>query len=247
MTRRGIDVLFYGQMDNPLLQVADPELIGHHLLANADITTQVVRRASSAEKVGVFVTQGSCVRVLEYSELPREIATATDDDGAPLFWAGNTGVHLFAVPFLKRIASRPNALPAHSCRKPVAYLDQHGQRRHPDEPNAIKFEKFIFDLMHHTGKTALVESDRESTFSPVKNPDSMPTDTATTARAAMVKLHTRWLQEAGTQVAPGIQIEISPLFALNMAGLEGKALPASIEESTYLNDGHGRCQHRGQW
>ncbi len=33
MARRGIDVLFYGQMDNPLLNIADPRLIGHHLLS----------------------------------------------------------------------------------------------------------------------------------------------------------------------------------------------------------------------
>lgn len=240
MAKRGIDVLFYGQMDNPLLLIADPELIGHHLLANADITTQVVRRANSAEKVGMFVERESRVLVLEYSELPRDIATATDDDGAPLFWAGNTAVHVFRVPFLNRIASRPNALPVHPCRKPVAYLDQHGRIRRPDEPNAIKFEKFIFDLMHHTDRTILVESDRESTFSPVKNPDSMTTDTAATARAAMVKLHTRWLQQAGTEVAPGVQIEISPLFALNFTGLDGKTLASSIDESTYLTENSGR-------
>lgn len=242
MAKRGIDVLFYGQMDNPLLLIADPELIGYHLMTNADVTTQVVRRTNSTEKVGMFVARESRVLVLEYSELPKEIATATDDDGAPLFWAGNTGVHLFRVPFLKRIASRPNALPAHSCRKPVAHLDQHGRSRQPEEPNAIKFEKFIFDLLHHTDKSVLVESDRESTFSPVKNPDSMTTDTAATARAAMVKLHTSWLQQAGTQVAPGVQIEISPLFALNFQGLDGKTLADSIDEPTYLTEGDVQCQ-----
>ena len=234
MARRGIDVLFYGQMDNPLLLIADPELIGHHLLANADITTQVVRRANSAEKVGMFVAQGPKVWILEYSELPQKVATATDDDGEPLFWAGNTGVHLFRVPFLKRIASRPNALPAHPCRKQVDHIDAQGRIQQHLEPNAIKFEKFIFDLMHHTNRTALVECDRESTFAPVKNPDSMTTDTAATARAAMVKLHTGWLQHAGTEVAPGVDVEISPLFALNRSDLSSKALAPSIGEPTFL-------------
>ncbi len=234
MARRGIDVLFYGQMDNPLLLIADPELIGHHLLANADITTQVVRRASSTEKVGMFVSRGPKVWILEYSELPKEVATATDDDGEPLFWAGNTGAHLFRVPFLKRIAARPNALPAHPCRKQVDHIDSQGRIQQPLEPNAIKFEKFIFDLMHHTNRTALVECDREATFAPVKNPDSMATDTAATARAAMVKLHTGWLRQAGTEVAPGVDVEISPLFALNKSELGGKALAPSIGEPTFL-------------
>lgn len=234
MARRGIDVLFYGQLDNPLLCIADPELIGHHLLAHADVTTQVVRRVNPAEKVGMFVARGPKVWILEYSELPKEIATATDDDGAPLFWAGNTGVHLFRVPFLKRIASDPYALPAHPCRKQVAYMDEQGRIQEPDAPNAIKFEKFIFDLLHHTRRSVLVESDRAATFAPVKNPDSMTTDTAATARAAMVKLHTGWLRHAGTQVAPGVDVEISPLFALNRSDLGSKTLAPSIGEPAFF-------------
>lgn len=232
MSRRGIDVLYYGQMDNPLLQIADPELIGQHLLGNADITTQVIRRASPTEKVGMFVSRGSKVWVLEYSELPKEVVTATDDDGSPLFWAGNTGAHLFRVPFLQRIASRPNALPAHPCRKKVTHIDEQGRIQQPDDPNAIKFERFIFDLMHHTNHSLLVESDRAATFAPVKNPESMSTDTVATSRAAMIKLHTSWLREAGTEVAPGVDVEISPLFALNKSDLRGKTLAALVGEPT---------------
>lgn len=234
MSRRGIDVLFYGQMDNPLLVIADPELIGRHLLSQADITTQVVKRANSTEKVGMFVERDSKVWVVEYSELPKDIATATDDDGTPLFWAGNTGVHLFRVPFLKRIAASPGSLPVHRCRKQVACLDSQGHIRRPDEPNAIKFERFVFDLMHHTDQTILVESDRGSTFAPVKNPESMTTDTAATARSAMVRLHARWLQQAGTAVAPRVDVEISPLFALYKSDLNGKTLPALIDRPTFL-------------
>ena len=234
MIGRGIDVLFYGQMDNPLLLIADPELIGHHLLANADITTQVVRRASPTERVGMFVARGDRVWVTEYTELPREVATATDDDGQPLFWAGNTGAHLFRVPFLQRIADRTQALPAHPCLKKVAHLDDDGEVLEPDEPNAIKFEKFIFDLMHHTNRSVLVESDRAATFAPVKNPDSMTTDTVATSQAAMIALHTDWLRQAGTEVAPGVAVEISPLFALRRRDLNGKTLPALIQEPTFL-------------
>ena len=234
MAKRGIDVLFYGQLDNPLLLIADPELIGHHLLTHADITTQVVRRANSTEKVGMFVARGPKVWIMEYTELPKEVATATDDDGAPLFWAGNTGAHLFRVSFLKRIASQPHALPPHACRKQVDHMDAQGRFQQPDKPNAIKFEKFIFDLMHHTNRSVLVESDRASTFAPVKNPDSMATDTAATARAAMVKLHTGWLQHAGIEVAPGVDVEISPLFALNRSDIGSKSLAPSIGEPTFL-------------
>ncbi len=234
MDRRGIDVLFYGQVDNPLLSIADPEMIGQHLLANADITAQVVRRASPTERLGMFVSRGPKKWVLEYNELPKRIASATDDDGAPLFWAGNTGAHLFRVSFLNRIAGRPNALPAHAVRRRVTHLDAHGRIQQPGEPNAIEFRKFIFDLMHHSDRSVLVESERAATFAPVKNLDSMKTDSAATARAAMVRLHTGWLQDAGTKVAAGVDVELSPLFALNRSDLAGKSLPASIDERAFL-------------
>ncbi|MBC7817127.1 MAG: UDPGP type 1 family protein, partial [Planctomycetaceae bacterium] len=78
------------------------------------------------------------------------------------------------------------------------------------------------------------EADRAATFAPVKNPDSMTADTPATARAAMVKLHTAWLRQAGTEVAPGVNVEISPLFALNKSDLGDKTLPASMSQPTFL-------------
>jgi UDP-N-acetylglucosamine/UDP-N-acetylgalactosamine diphosphorylase len=77
-----------------------------------------------------------------------------------------------------------------------------------------------------------VESDRAATFAPVKNPESMSTDTVATSRAAMIKLHTSWLREAGTEVAPGVDVEISPLFALYKSDLRGKTLAALVGEPT---------------
>ena len=40
---QGIEHFFYGQVDNPLVEICDPLLIGHHLLAGSEMTTQVVR------------------------------------------------------------------------------------------------------------------------------------------------------------------------------------------------------------
>ena len=56
---------------------------------------------------------------------------------------------------------------------------------------------------------------RATAFAPVKYPDSMTMDTPATARAATVKLHTGWLLDAETKVAPGVNVEISPLSAHN--------------------------------
>ncbi|MFN9878899.1 MAG: UTP--glucose-1-phosphate uridylyltransferase, partial [Planctomycetota bacterium] len=55
MRQRGIEQLFYGQVDNPLLQVCQPALLGHHLLSGSEVTTQVVRKTDPGQRVGNVV------------------------------------------------------------------------------------------------------------------------------------------------------------------------------------------------
>ncbi|MEC7704315.1 MAG: hypothetical protein VX906_03630, partial [Candidatus Thermoplasmatota archaeon] len=49
---RGIEYVFYGQVDNPLIQVCDPALIGFHIARQSEMTTQVVRKNDPLQKVG---------------------------------------------------------------------------------------------------------------------------------------------------------------------------------------------------
>ena len=55
MRRRGIEYLFSHQIDNPLVKVCDPELIGLHIQHQADVSTKVVAKTVPEEKVGVAV------------------------------------------------------------------------------------------------------------------------------------------------------------------------------------------------
>ena len=45
------------------------------------------------------------------------------------------------------MAAAAAGLPFHVAHKKVAYVDAAGRRVEPREPNALKFERFIFDLM----------------------------------------------------------------------------------------------------
>ncbi len=204
MARRGIDVLLYGQTGNPLLRIADAAMVGHQVLANADVTTQVVRRLNPTENLGVFASQGARVWSFEHDELPRQVATTTDDDGAPLFWAGNTGTHLFRLSFLRRVAARPNALPARARRRKVAHVDPQGRILQPDRPNAIRFEKSIADLMHHTNRSVLVESARGATLTSLNSPDAIAIESVTTTLGASIAWQTdRLWRRTGRHAEPG--------------------------------------------
>ncbi len=74
MRQRGIQTLFYFQVDNPLVQIADPAFLGLHRQAEAEISFKVIERLSPDEKLGAVVTVDGRPQVIEYSDLPPELA-----------------------------------------------------------------------------------------------------------------------------------------------------------------------------
>ncbi len=219
---RGVDLLSYIQVDNPLVSVCDANLIGHHLMSGSEMTTQVVRKRFAEEKVGNVVLVDGTVRIIEYSDLPSEAAAARGPDGGLKLWAGNIAVHVMDVPFLQRASAAADALPFHRASKVVPFVDEAGQTIKPDQPNAIKFERFIFDLLPWAENAFVVEVQPEEAFAPVKNADGAAHDTPVQAKAAISGLHQRWLQSAGVEVAEGVQVEINPRFALSADELAAK-------------------------
>ncbi len=213
--QRGIQYLFYAQVDNPLVQLCDPDLIGYHILSGSQMTTQVVKKRFAKEKVGNVVAIDGKVQIIEYSDLPDKYAEQTTEDGALKLWAGNIAVHVFDVDFLSSVVESSSGLPFHRAHKTVSYVDQRGQLIEPQQPNAIKFERFIFDLLPMASSAFVVEGDAAEIFAPVKNADGAPVDTPQHCRQAICRLHRSWLENAGATLADGISIEIHPDWALD--------------------------------
>jgi len=214
---RGIDQLFYCQVDNPLAQIGDPLLTGYHLLAKSDMTTQVVQKRFATERVGNVVDIDGRTHIIEYSDLPDPYAEQRQPDGSLLLWAGSLAIHVFRREFLEDAAAQADALPFHRALKQVDHIDAHGRLVTPQAPQAIKFERFIFDLLPLAKNAIVVEADPAEAFAPVKNADGAPTDSPATAKAAMIARDTKLLQAAGAAVAPGVAVEVSPLWALDAA------------------------------
>lgn len=232
---RGIEQLFYGQVDNPLIQVCDPVLIGHHILSESELTTQAVKKSYPLERVGNVVSIDGRIQIIEYSDLPDEVAKMTDPDGSAYLWAGNIAVHVFETRFLQRVIDSPAALPFHLAFKQVPFIDDAGNHVEPEKPNAIKFERFIFDLLPLAETEIVVESEKAEAFAPVKNSAGEPTDTAEIAQRAMISLHTQWLRSAGAEIDPGIAVEISPFFAIDAEELKNRIEPGRrIKSPTFF-------------
>jgi UDP-N-acetylglucosamine/UDP-N-acetylgalactosamine diphosphorylase len=232
---RGLKHFFYMQVDNPLVHACLPEFLGYHLLAGSEMTTQVVRKRDPLERVGNVVRIGDRLRVIEYSDLPDEIAGRRAPDGSLEIWAGSIAVHAMAVDFLRRMADSAEGLPFHIAYKKVRHIDASGQAVVPEKPNAIKFERFIFDLLPSAANAVVVEIDPAQHFGPLKNAPGAAQDTPDAVRAQLIALHRDWLRPAGVEVAEGVAVEISPLFALDAEVLAEKVQKGTrIVEPTYF-------------
>jgi UDP-N-acetylglucosamine/UDP-N-acetylgalactosamine diphosphorylase len=238
--KRGLRELFYFQVDNPLAQVCDEATIGYHLLAESEVTMQVVRKQAPEEKVGVVADVDGRMTVIEYSDLPQEHARRRAEDGSLEFWAGSIAVHVFDAKFLLRMSEGDGRLPFHRARKKVSFLDETGTLVDPQEPNALKFEKFIFDLAPAAKSALVVEVDAAEAFAPLKNEPGAKTDSPEWVRAQMIAQATRRLTKAGARVHPGTPVEISPLFGYDQETVAANVKPGTvIDKPTYL--GSAEC------
>ncbi len=231
LREKGFTELFYCQVDNPLVKIADPAFIGYHRQEGADISTKVVRRQNLQEKVGIYGMVDGKPTVIEYSDFRPEDYRALDERGNIRYWAGNIAIHMVSLSFVERLNVQGFALPYHRAVKEVEGLGSDGGE---EKVTAWKFETFVFDSIPLSQRSCCIEVNRGEEFSPVKNQTGV--DSPETGRKAMNNLFRSWLQEAGAKVAPEVQVEISPLFALDkeelVRKLKGKKLV--IREDRYF-------------
>lgn len=234
MRERGIRTLFYFQVDNPMVQIADPAFLGLHRQAEAEVSLKVVEKVAPDERVGVVVQVEGRPRVIEYSDLPAELAERREPDGGLELWAGSIAIHVFERDFIERIASGGAHLPFHRALKKVKHVGDDGISVEPTAPNAVKFETFIFDALPMARRFAVVETDRAVEFEPLKN--ATGPDSPATVRQRMSDLFAGWLEGAGAQIprrqdgSVPFGLEISPLFALDAAELKAKLPPGLVVE-----------------
>ena len=216
---RGIEALYYFQVDNPLVKIADPVFLGLHAEHNAEISLKIVPKESPLDKLGNLVLIDGRCSIIEYSDLPESLGARRTPDGKLWIWAGSPAIHVFDMEFLERMTSKGVRIPFHIARKKVPFVNEKGELVRPQKENALKFERFIFDLLPLAERCILVETSRAEEFMPLKNGSGA--DSPETVRQALSNLHASWLEKAGARLPRkengdvAIPVEISPLFALD--------------------------------
>ena len=129
MKRRGVEYLSYWQVDNPLVRLFDPLFIGLHALDGAEMSSKAVIKNAPKEKVGNFCLVDGKVTVIEYSDLPDELAEKRRPDGSLVFELGSIAIHIISTSFVEKLNIEAYSLPLHRAVKKIPHLDPQGQPR----------------------------------------------------------------------------------------------------------------------
>ena len=187
MRELGIEWVFIGGVDNCLVKMVDPVLMGIAIDKKVTVACKSVVKANPHEKVGVFCRRNGKPNVIEYSEITDEMAEATDENGELLYGESHILCNLFSIDAIERMGSEP--LPYHVAFKKEKYIDKDGNLVEPDSPNAYKFEAFLFDAFGEVDDMAVLRVKREEEFAPVKNSDEKGVDCPKTARELYKKFY----------------------------------------------------------
>ena len=178
MIEKQVEWLFIGAIDNALLKMVDPLLVGIAHSYGVLAAAKSLVKCSPTEKVGVFCKRNNQPSVIEYTELPEEMANLRDENGELFYGESHIMCNMFHVNALKSIGERK--LPYHQAFKKINYINEKGEKVEASEPNAYKFESFIFDAFETIPELKILRVKREEEFAPVKNATGV--DSPETAR-----------------------------------------------------------------
>ncbi len=244
MRKCGIEYVSYFQVDNPMVNIFDPLFIGLHAIDGSEMSSKALIKTGPREKVGNFCMIDGKLNVIEYSDLPDELAEKRNPDGSLVFQFGSIAIHIINVDFIERLNLEGFALPLHRAIKKINCVD--GKGRHPDlsgpsQPNGVKLETFVFDALPLARKIVILQTVRNEEFAPVKNASGEKS--ADASRQMMTARAAAWLESVGLYLPRSSDgsvdavIEIAPCFALTKDELVRKKnqLPEiKAGESVYL-------------
>ena len=187
MKEKGIKWVFIGGVDNALLKMADTILLGMAIDKKVQIASKSIVKANPHERVGVFAKMNGHPAVIEYSEMPEKMAEEVDNDGELKYGEAHIMCNLYTIEAIEKISKE--TLIYHSAFKKNSYIDEDGKEVIPTEPNAYKFESFIFDAFGLFDDIAILRGKREDDFAPVKNKEGV--DSPKTAKELYEKFWNR--------------------------------------------------------
>ncbi len=183
MSDKGVKWVFICNIDNCLVRMADPLFVGYTAANNFPAAAKSFIKRSPSEKAGILCHKNGNPGVVEYTEVPKDAAELRDENGNFVFGDTNVNNCVFDIDVLYELTDK--GLPYHTACKKVTYMDSQGNIVTSKEPDAYKFEMFMFDAYDFLDSLGVFRIEREEEFAPVKNKEGE--DSAETARKMYMK------------------------------------------------------------
>ncbi len=226
--QQGVRLLNVVLIDNPLADPFDAALLGFHHDFGVDAVVKCTERQDEDEKVGVLALHQDKAEVIEYTEMPTAERKARTAQGDLKFPLANLSLFSFSMDFVKSVSQKE--IPLHLAHKAVKSL----KKPQSAEPNAWKFEAFIFDVLPMAFSVKALVYPREKCFAPLKNASGP--DSPATVKAALLKRDREVFQELSGTEPPERAFELSQEFYYPTPELrdywKGRNLP---DNSYYIN------------
>lgn len=164
----GIEWLNTFAVDNVLQRIADPVFVGATIASGCACGAKTVRKAAPDEHVGAMCLADGRPYIIEYYEMTPELLAEKNEKGDPAYNFGVIMNYLFRETDLERIVDE--VLPVHVVEKKIPCIDENGEPVNPAEPNGLKFEQLVLDMVRELDSCLPIEVVREHEFAPIKNP-----------------------------------------------------------------------------
>lgn len=164
MKNNGIKYLAIGNVDNILIHMVDPIIIGLMKQKNVELASKSFMKPSPDGKWGAYCRVNGKPRVIEYTETPKELLNARNEEGELIYGDAHFGCNFFKINLLERLVSI--GLPMHKAVKKNSHITENGES---EEINTLKFEAFIFDAFEMANDIIVFRTKREEEFAPIKN------------------------------------------------------------------------------
>ena len=97
MKKRIIQWVYICSVDNILLKMVEPTLVGLTIKERNEIASKTIVKRNAKEKVGVFCLRNNKPSVIEYSELPEDMAEKVDENNNLVFGESHIMCNLFSL------------------------------------------------------------------------------------------------------------------------------------------------------
>jgi UDP-N-acetylglucosamine/UDP-N-acetylgalactosamine diphosphorylase len=246
--------------------VLDPIQLGYTHQQQLHTSLKACTKSNAQEKVGVIGKKNGLYNIVEYSELPPNLAGQLNPNGSLKFSHGHILMFMVRSEFLINLctgsAAQTNSL-YHKAFKKIEHCDPETfDTVTPTEENGWKFELFLhgFLPMVQQGKLGVLMVDRQTEFAPVKeangpektsygyDADPLP-DTPEYAKRMILAEAKNWLSIAekdGLKIDPETKGKIEVSFYLSYAGENLNWLKMLCKRKP-ISGGDGYLNHEGEY